>query len=129
MSTTPLTKAFLSGYEQVYRSMPDQWQSLLPLILPQCSGILLQQLQAVQTELAALLNAPPDPKIPADTIVIPITLVNDYANALNTFEYQFSGFPNNLYTNTRNELDSVFNQYSSAYWNSGSTKQPFWYGG
>ncbi len=124
-----LTTQFLSGEMQLPISIPLQWQALFQYVVPNSTGVLLQQLQSVQTRLNALLAATPDPKLAPGTIVIPITVVIDYQNALNTYEYQFNGFPNNLYADTRAELDSVYDQYNITFQTTGDRSKPFWYGG
>jgi|GEM_PF-5786306 hypothetical protein len=117
MATTPATSTpqFLAGHILVDRGMFSSWLPVVSYLIPLTTGALNSQLTDVQTQITNLLASTPDPSIIASKIVIPIDLVNDFKFALATFDYQFNGVNRNDYRDTVEEVGSVFDVYSIAY--------------
>lgn len=119
MTSVYQTPAFLKGRILLDRNMVQSWLNMIDRLIPNATDELLTQLTSCKTNLTNLLSAAIDPTIAVGTIVVPITLVIEIQNTLAVYEYQFSGFPTdpNPYVNMNNEIDSVYIQYSSAYYN------------
>lgn len=118
--TTPQTQTpqFLAGQIMIPKSMLQSWLPVVNLLIPMTSGQLQVQLTSVANQITNILATPPNPQLNVTNIVIPISMINDFKFALATFDYQFHGLPRNDYTDTVQEVGSVWDAYSVGYFNS-----------
>lgn len=119
MSSIFQTPAFLKGRVYLEISMVQSWANMITRLIPQASNQLLIQLTQCQTDLNNILNLPINPDIASGLTIVPIPIVIEIQNTLAVYNYQFSGFPTdpNPYTDLNNQIDNVYIQYSSAYYN------------
>lgn len=113
-----LSGAFLSGNIMVDRVLPISWKEVLDYVTPLTTGALAEQFEEAQTQLNALLAATPSPSINVKEIVLPISLVNDLNNSFKIFGLQYGNLPWNLFQEATEEISSVFDDYSTAYYQS-----------
>ena len=114
----------LSGKVLLEVSMVQGWLNLVNKLIPFTSGELLILLTENQSQLSTLLALPIDPTVAVGTIVTPIVYVYDLKNSLAVYDHQFSGYQGdpNMYRDVTYEVDSVFIQFSSFYFNGGFGK-------
>ncbi len=120
--------AFLSGRVLLAIPVVESWLEVITDLAAVASGPLESQLTTLQTQFNTLLTAPTDPTIAPGLIIVPITYVNDLKKTLAVYEHEFNGYPPNpnLYLNVTYEVDSVFIQYSSFFYNGGLGKLFFY---
>ena len=117
--TTPNLPVFLAGSVLVTRDLLSSWPPVITYLLPLTSGVLNTEFENIQTQIAGLLAATPNPAVNPELVQIPIQLIVDMQNAFCNFEYKFGGpFSRNDYVDTVNQIDSVFNQYSRFFYDS-----------
>ena len=104
---------FLSGQILTPLSIVQLWPAMIEEILPVAIPDVQDQLNEELTQLNALLAATPNPLYNPDLIMLPITLVNDMVDTLNTFQYNYGGpYPTEYYLDVSSKLNDVLENYS-----------------
>lgn len=131
MSSPPPSKQYLMGKVLVNITMLQNWipvlNSIIPLTITNPVNLLTSQLQAGLDGINVILNATPNPTIDPLKTIIPIILVIQIRDALDTFEYQYGGFNSPSYTDMTNNIHSIDDQYNIAYYNSSNLMPYFVY--
>lgn len=114
--------AFLDGNVLVPISLPTDWIVALDRIIPGTTDGLNELLTDARLDLETLLSAPHNPSIVVNKIVIPIILINELKYAIAVYEYQLNPFNAQVYFDMVDNIHSIFDQYSIAYYNGGIGK-------
>lgn len=117
MATVPV---FLKGKILTPLSIVTQWPSVIAATIPYAETQVAGQLTAVLDTLNDLLDNPPSPKINDEYIIMPIDLVNNIKMAFINFQHEYGGpYASIDYMNVINLVDSVYDNYSAQFYNSG----------
>ena len=126
MPTSPPTIAMLNTKMLVNTSLIASWLPVITYLLQLTSGVLNDQLEALQTQITTLVNTPTPTNQAAGTVIIPFTLVQNMQNAFNNYQnISGGGFARNDYSIVRSNVNSLLDQAAARYWNSSRPTQLF----
>jgi hypothetical protein len=109
------TPGFTSGNIMLDRTLMQSWLPVLTYLIPLTSGVLNAELIAVQTQIETLLNITPSPSIDPLKVICPISLIISAMFSLANYQNLFGPFALPSFQKMVNNLDSVYVQYSRAF--------------
>lgn len=116
------TKLFNDGTILVNISMLQDWITALNKIIPGTTDTLNELLTDSRLDLETLLNNTPNPSIAVGKIVLPVAVLIELKYAIAVYEYQFNPFNAQVYFDMVDNVHSIYDQYSIAFYNGDAGK-------